>query len=240
MHELTINPKFHNLIPPISSEEYQLLEESILNEGCREAIVTWNDCILDGHNRYEICQKHGIGFHCLEKDCDDEEEATIWIVCNQLGRRNLTPAQMSNLRGIRYNLEKKEHGGQIPGSRSDQNDQSTAEHIAKETGVSAPTIRRDAKFAEALDKLTPEEKMEVLAGKSKKTKKEIMGSPKNKDWVVPKNKKIGPPSVGMQFARMAIMDLEKIEKDDLERDQAFNFVSRWIKNNQKEENNNGT
>jgi len=45
----------------------------------------------------------------------------------------------------------------------DQRDhRSTAEKIAKETGVSAPTIRRDAQFADAVDKLPPKEKKEVL------------------------------------------------------------------------------
>ena len=69
---------------------------------------------------------------------------------------------------MRYELEKKEHGGQIPGS-SDQNDHSlkTAERIAKETGVSAPTIRRAAKFAAKVNKLEPEERKEVLSGKRK-------------------------------------------------------------------------
>ena len=40
--------------------------------------------------------------------------------------------------------------------------------------------------------------------------------------------KPGPPRNGMQFARMAILDLEQIRGDDLERDQAFQFVKGWI------------
>jgi hypothetical protein len=39
---------------------------------------------------------------------------------------------------------------------------------------------------------------------------------------------LGPPSNGMQFARMAIMDLEQIRPDDAERKQAFTFVKEWI------------
>ncbi len=45
--ELKINPEFHKLIPPISPEEYQLLEESILEEGCRDAIIIWDDSIIE-------------------------------------------------------------------------------------------------------------------------------------------------------------------------------------------------
>jgi len=239
MKELTINPEFHELIPPISSEEYALLEESLLEEGCREALVTWNDMIIDGHNRYELCRKHGIGFTCLEKEFENEDEAKVWIICNQLGRRNLTREQMSYLRGIRYNLEKKKEGGRSDRDLSgDQNEHpKTAEKIAEETGVSAPTVRRDAEFAEAVDDMPPEEKKAVLSGKSKKTKKQIMNERRlGKDKGRQKKKiKLGPPSNGMQFARIAIMNLEKITNDDLERKQAFASIKQWIKNHERRE-----
>jgi hypothetical protein len=37
-----------------------------------------------------------------------------------------------------------------------------------------------------------------------------------------------PPSNGMQFARLAIMRLEEIGDDDLERQQAFEYLSDWL------------
>ena len=68
--------------------------------------------ILDGHNRYEICQRHNLPFETYEIDGIEDREAAInWIIDNQLGRRNLTPEQASFLRGKRFNMEKK------PGSR---------------------------------------------------------------------------------------------------------------------------
>lgn len=47
----------------------------------------------------------------------------------------------------------------------------------------------------------------------------------------PKRMKNTPPCMGLQFARLAIMDLEKIEKNDTERDEAFNMVRSWIDEN---------
>ena len=38
-----------------------------------------------------------------------------------------------------------------------------------------------------------------------------------------------PPCNGMQFARMAIMDLEQIRPDDMERDEAFDQVEEWLR-----------
>ena len=39
---------------------------------------------------------------------------------------------------------------------------------------------------------------------------------------------LGPPINGLQFARMAIADLEQIQDDDVQRDEAFAMVMNWI------------
>jgi len=77
----------------------------------------------------------------------DREAAADWIDANQLGRRNLTRDQANLLRGRRYNRAKKANGVRGP-QKLDQNDPaSTADRLGKQHGVSAPTIKRDAKFA---------------------------------------------------------------------------------------------
>ena len=53
--ELQIDDEFASLIPPLTADELSRLEQSIIKEGCREAIITWNNIIVDGHNRYHIC-----------------------------------------------------------------------------------------------------------------------------------------------------------------------------------------
>ena len=53
---LKIDPEFKDLIPPLSSDEYEQLENNILYDGCREPLIAWNDILVDGHNRYDICQ----------------------------------------------------------------------------------------------------------------------------------------------------------------------------------------
>lgn len=71
---------------------------------------------------------------------------------------------------------------------------STAEKIARLTGVSARTVKRDAKFAEAVEKLPAAEKAEVLAGK--KSKAEVAGTPAKQ----PKAKELPKRPDGRQFA----------------------------------------
>lgn len=86
---MIIDVEFQALIPALSSEEHALLEQSLLNEGCRDALVVWRDTLIDGHNRYALCQKHGIEYKTVERDFQDRNEALTWIIQNQLGRRNL-------------------------------------------------------------------------------------------------------------------------------------------------------
>jgi len=90
MKKLKINKELKKLIPPLTDSEYKLLEESIINEGCRDKLITWDDTIIDGHNRYGICTKHGIPFQTEDRDFQNIDTVKVWMIDNQKGRRNLT------------------------------------------------------------------------------------------------------------------------------------------------------
>ncbi len=96
--DLKIKEEFKSLIPKLTAEEYEGLEKSIIQDGCRDKIITWNGYIIDGHNRYEICKKHNIAFEVLEKDnFANEAEVKLWMIYNQIGKRNLTNIQKAEL-----------------------------------------------------------------------------------------------------------------------------------------------
>ncbi|MCL1864038.1 MAG: hypothetical protein FWF78_10785 [Defluviitaleaceae bacterium] len=91
--KLKIHADFKNLIPPLQEEEFKQLEQNILShKKCRDSIKTWRDYIVDGHNRYEICNKHNIPYSTTRLSFSSKEEAKLWIAENQLGRRNITKA----------------------------------------------------------------------------------------------------------------------------------------------------
>lgn len=108
--DIKINQKFKELLPPLSAEEFSSLEESILAEGVRESIKLWQNQIIDGHNRFEICQKHDLPFASIDLHFADEDEVLDWIYTNQLGRRNLTANQRTLYIGQLYELRKKRVG----------------------------------------------------------------------------------------------------------------------------------
>lgn len=87
---MIIDPKLKKYIRPLSKNEYQALESSILADGCRDALVVWGGVLVDGHNRYEICTKHKIEFETVEMDFKNVDEVKEWMLLNQLGRRNLS------------------------------------------------------------------------------------------------------------------------------------------------------
>ena len=104
--QFRIDPEFKALIRPLTKEEYSTLEANLILDGCREPIVTWNGLIVDGHNRYEICNRLHIPYHVVAYDFDSREDAIIWICNNQLGRRNITEETRKYLVGKQYDAEK--------------------------------------------------------------------------------------------------------------------------------------
>jgi hypothetical protein len=80
-----------NLLPPLTDTEFTGLEESILKDGCLSPLVVWNNILVDGHHRYEICRKHGILFSVKNVTFDNLDEAKFWHWQHQEHRRNLTP-----------------------------------------------------------------------------------------------------------------------------------------------------
>lgn len=90
---MKIDREFAGLIPPLTEEEYRGLEQSIINEGCRDALVVWNGTLVDGHNRYKICTEHNIAYLTVTKEFEDRNAAMLWMMNNQLSRRNLNDFQ---------------------------------------------------------------------------------------------------------------------------------------------------
>jgi hypothetical protein len=99
MKELKIDRTIRELIPPLTSQEYSDLEDSIVKGGCRHPIVVWagKDIIIDGHNRYDICVKNKVEFKVEEIEFATKKDALIWMYDTQLGRRNLNDAQKVEL-----------------------------------------------------------------------------------------------------------------------------------------------
>lgn len=101
---IVVNEELRTYIDPLTPEEHEALERSILAEGCRDALVLWGDVLVDGHNRYGICQKHGLPFQTVQNArFQSMEDVHLWMIDQHLGRRSVSDF----LRGV-LALRKKE------------------------------------------------------------------------------------------------------------------------------------
>lgn len=199
---LMIDETLKQLIPPLSPAEYKQLEDELLNEGCREPIRIWNNIIIDGHNRYEICLRHGLGFKTQSMQLTDINDAMAWICATHIGRRNITEATRRYLIGKRYESEKAvgvlHSGGENPpvsGNAAAPADweQSackglitrTSKKIGNEYQLAHSTVEKYGAYSRAIDALTKSNQEIVpliLSGQTKISYKNVIELAKLPVW----------------------------------------------------------
>tara|TARA_Y100000310_G_scaffold272033_1_gene286800 strand:+ start:819 stop:1910 length:1092 start_codon:yes stop_codon:yes gene_type:complete len=155
---MKIDNELKNLIPPLAEDEINQLENNLKNEGWRsnERIITWEGFIVDGHNRYSLCQKHNIKFITEEKKFNDKNEVILWMIDNQLGRRNIP-----DYARVELNLRKEDLISLGQGFRSDLTlnkvKLDTNKQIAKESHVGHDTVSKVKFIRDNADEETKKE-----------------------------------------------------------------------------------
>ena len=142
---ITINEDLRAYIDPLTEDEYTALERSLLSEGCRDALVLWGDLLVDGHNRYSICQKHGLPFNTVQNQTfQSMDDVHLWMIDNHLGRRSVSDFQ----RGV-LALRKKEivaarlAQAQMQAQPQPSSEKPAAADVAAQSGAS-PVLTREA------------------------------------------------------------------------------------------------
>lgn len=180
METIVIDEEFKGLLPALDDKTFELLESNLLENGCRDPLVLWGDILIDGHNRYAICQKNNIPFKTVNKEFASRENALIWIINTQMSRRNLSPLHLIYCRGRHYRAERKLKGMYDRSAMDKHNTQNgdygdlTVSRLAAQYKVSKNTIGRDGKASEGVDainEVSPDAKRMILAGDAKIDKK---------------------------------------------------------------------
>ena len=166
LYKLTINDSLERVMPPLQEVELELLTQSLLREGCRDPLVVWNGVVVDGHNRYRICHEYGIPFSYIEQDFEDESAAKLWIIQNQLARRNVPDfvrCEMVLPFEAALKAEAKKRQGQrndlknIMGNLPECYGQTTRDTLASMAGVSGRTLDRAKRIIRDADEATKEQ-----------------------------------------------------------------------------------
>ena len=86
----TVLPEFAELLPPLTREQLDALEQDIIANGCYAPVIVNEDMVvIDGHNRKSVCEKHGIPYRMAVFSFEDALEAKKWMLETQRGRRNI-------------------------------------------------------------------------------------------------------------------------------------------------------
>jgi len=187
MQKIIIDEQIRLILPELDEQARARLEENLLEHGCMLPLILWEDILIDGHHRYEIIQKHDLPFNTISLELETREDVLLWVIDFQISQRNLSSLQLSYYRGLRYNTEKKMHGGDRRAESQKANAHnghlvgSTANRLVEIYGVSRNTIRRDALVATAIDAIgavSPQVKRDILSEKthiSRKLLQELAG-----------------------------------------------------------------
>lgn len=200
LEELVIDPEFESVIPPLAQLEFDQLQKNILeDQEVYHPIVIWGNAILDGHKRYKILKENPqIPFRTRKLVFSDRYEAISWICKNQIGRRNLSDAQLTILIGRQFEAEKMSHGGVRTSSREGARPQNeallngphkTARKIAEEHGISRASVERSGEYVKALDiakEHDPHIERDIMAGTISPSKKDVIQIGKVPKEEVPK------------------------------------------------------
>ena len=94
-----VDKEFMQHMHRLKPDEQSQLENNLLRDGCRDALVVWKEegLLLDGHNRLQICKQHSIPYDIKAISLPNRKAALMWILETQLGRRNCSRFEKAEL-----------------------------------------------------------------------------------------------------------------------------------------------
>jgi len=100
-------------------------------------LLIWKDQIIDGHTRYRISKELDVEFKVEPIEFENENQAILWILNNQLGRRNLNDFQRIEIAKKKNEYQKAGRPKKNSGNNAKIN---TRDKIAKDAGVSSRKV----------------------------------------------------------------------------------------------------
>ena len=225
---MKVNEEFKRLIPALTVEEYKQLEANILSEGIRDPLVVWNGYLVDGHNRYTIATQHGLEYKTVNKEFKDGNAVKIWMVNNQLGRRNLqdfvrgelmqTLEELQRQKGVEVKAEKVSHfrqTGEVLSTIDNTSKHNTRQIVAEKLGWSTG---KKAQFDVVAKKAPEEVKAQLRTGEMSinQAYKDIKKEEKKENYETKKKEFEKPITPERSSQQMIIQGDSRLELGNLE------------------------
>ena len=203
--------EMEQLLPPLSEEQFSSLENDILENGCYTQIIVNEDMVIvDGHNRFRVCEKHGLPYKMLVFSFADLLEAKQWALDTQKGRRNLDKWELGQI-ALKLKPEIEARARTNQGSRTDLSVNSpksytptdTRKEMAQAVGIGEQAMGRIAQLTEN----APQSLKDALENKELSI---------NRGWRILKAVQRLPPEEQESVAAEMLSAVRKIDKSDAE------------------------
>ncbi len=217
-------PEMEQLLPPLSGEQFSALESDILENGCYAPIIVNEDMVIvDGHNRFRICEKHGLPYRMLAFSFTDLLEAKQWALDTQKGRRNLDKWELGQI-ALKLKPEIEARAKANQGTRTDLSVNSpksysptdTRKEMAQAVGIGEQAMGRIAQLTENAPQLLKDalENKEVSI---------------NRGWRILKAVQQLPPEEQESAAAEMLSAVREIDKSDAEADRRGKIAGLFCK-----------
>ncbi len=217
-------PEMEQLLPPLSEGQFSALERDILENGCYAPVIVDEDMVIvDGHNRFRICKKHGLPFKMLVFSFSDLLEAKRWALDTQRGRRNLSLWELGQI-ALKLKPELETEAKQNQGLRTDLSVSSpkpyqpmdTRKEMARTVGIGEQAMGRIAQLAED----APQPLKDAL------DRKEVSV---NRAWKILKAVRQCPPEEQGNLAAEMLAAVREVDQEDAESGQRRQIADIFCK-----------
>lgn len=153
--KLRTDREFKLLTSPLSDLNYMMLEEDIVNNGCKEPIIVWNGIIVDGNKRYEICFRWDIEFQIKEIKLQTRNDVIHYICREELRRKDIVEEKRKYLFGKLYDSaiaisKRKKNPCKL---YSDRSTHGIKQSITEQYSICRSTVDKYSDYAKYIDKI---------------------------------------------------------------------------------------
>ena len=217
-------PEMEQLLPPLSGEQFSALERDILENGCYAPIAVNEDMvIIDGHNRFRVCEKHGLPYRMLVFSFTDLLETKQWALDIWKGRRNLDKWELGKI-SLKLKPEIEARAKANQGARTDLSVNSpkscsptdTRKEMARAVGIGEQAMGRIAQLAEN----APQSLKDALENKEVSI---------NRGWRILKAVQQFPPEEQESVAAEMLSAVREIDQLDAEADRHHKIAGLFCK-----------
>ena len=156
-------PEMEELLPPLSAEQFSALEGDISENGCYAPVIVNEDMVIvDGHNRFRICEKNGLPFQMLVFSFADLLEAKQWALDAQKGRRNLDKWELGKIAlKLKPEIETKAKEKMSLGGQKSRRAESVEKGLTTLSNLPAVNTRKELADAVGIGEVTMGKVMQI-------------------------------------------------------------------------------